>query len=114
MAHLLLALMMAGAAAEPGGLTVQATSPRMGLTFTDAEPLDVRARVANADAPVAVTFSVREAEGPWQQTGEVTLDALDDGEGEIALPLKPPGIGPQLIATRPKGQPMSNHWTRRP
>jgi len=93
MAHFMLALIMASAAADPAAFAVRAVSPRMGLTFADSEPLDVRARVANATAAVTVAFSVREVAGPWEQTGEVTLADLQDGAGEVALPLEVPERG---------------------
>ncbi len=79
--------------AAPAALTVQVTSPRMGLTFTDAEPVDVRAQVTHATAPCVVSFAVCETDGPWQRRGQVNVDQLREGAGEVALPLSLPGRG---------------------
>ena len=88
------------------GFSVWAVSRRAGLLFTDeearetrektrkgikgAEPVDVRVRVAGAEADTTVEFSVREAEGPWHASGKL---AIEKGATEKPLPLELPGRG---------------------
>ncbi|NSW56278.1 MAG: hypothetical protein HPY44_09700 [Armatimonadetes bacterium] len=74
-------------------LTTEVVSPRAGLTFTDSEPVDVRVRLTGLDAPVPVRYTVREAQGPWQVQGEVSVEPIRDGAGEARLPLELPGRG---------------------
>lgn len=81
-------------AAADAACTVAAVSAHAGLTFTDGEPVAVRARVTGfTAAPVTVGYRVREWEGPWEDAGQVTVAALADGAGEAPLPLRPPGRG---------------------
>jgi hypothetical protein len=77
-----------------GVLGVKASSPRVGLVFTDSETVDVRAAVTStaASTTATVVWSVEETEGPWKNSGQVTV-AVQNGQGEQALPLGLPGRG---------------------
>jgi len=74
-------------------LTVRATSPRMGLLFTDSEAVDVRVAVGRAQGAVSVDYTVSESEGPWQGRGSVTVTPGPDSSGEAPLALGLPGRG---------------------
>lgn len=80
-------------AAEPDRLAVRASSPRPGLLFTDAEPVDVRAAVSGAAGTVTVRYAIRETAGPWEGQGHVTVIPGPDGSGEAPLDLALPGRG---------------------
>ncbi len=78
-------------------LGVQIISPRAGLTFTDAELVDVSVRVTGLDAPLSATYTVREVQGPWQTQGEVRIEQTRDGAGEAHLPMELPGRGLYMV-----------------
>lgn len=90
-------LRIGAGAAEPAVgdavLTVRATSPRMGLLFTDSEAVDVRAAVSGAGAAVQIDYSVQETGGPWRGSGSATITPGPNGSGEAALALDLPGRG---------------------
>lgn len=73
-------------------LTVKAASPRAGFLFTDSEPVDMLAAVAGALGAATVTWSVQETEGPWKNSGELTIP-VTSGQGEKPLALGLPGRG---------------------
>ena len=72
------------------GFTIWASSSRAGLTFTDAEPVDIRVRAGAATESTVVDYVIRETDGPWQTTGRVILGK---GTVEQALPVELPRRG---------------------
>lgn len=95
-----LALSLAGVciAGEPAPVRFVSSSP--GYCFTDSEKPDVRIRLegklAAAQPGVAtVEFSISETDGPWKDTGKLTIPA---GKLEAPLPLKLPGRGLYRLA----------------
>jgi len=78
---------------QSGDLRVAILSSAPGNLFTDSEPASVRVRVSGADGAVTVRFEVAETDGPWRNSGRLSLDVLPDGTAEEALPLELPGRG---------------------
>ncbi|NCO42508.1 MAG: hypothetical protein GW892_27875 [Armatimonadetes bacterium] len=111
-ALLLIGFALSRVFAQPalGLFAVRATSPRAGLLFTEGEPVDVRAHVIGAAARMSVEYAVKEAEGPWQNTGSVVVTPGPDGTGEAPLPLELPGRGlyALALAARDGGQRVTN------
>lgn len=79
-----------GGAPDVKGFAVRVVSSRAGLIFTDDEPLDVRVMTLGALGAADVRCSIREWDGPWNNTVRLDMPA---GVSERPLQLEVPGRG---------------------